>query len=207
MKNPLKRIRRIFLRVLASKNPISRNVVQLKRHYRLKSFQKNQTKILEICGGKTPLQPDYLNVDILDWPTVDVLADLHEILPFETNSIDAIISVATLEHFHVPDIKKILLEFYRVLKPGCILEIGVPSLEKILAYYKTNGCNDVVLRYLHGAQKDLYDIHLCITDFPRFKLLLEEAGFTEIIEQPYDYPRHDKTMMMKICAKKLDTIL
>ena len=207
MNNSLQRIRRIFLRVLASKNPVSRNVIQLKRHYRLKSFQKNQTKILEICGGKTPLQLDYLNVDILDWPTIDVLADLHETLPFETNSIDTIISVATLEHFHVPDIKKILLEFHRILKSGGVLEIGIPSLEKIITYYKTNGCDDVVLRYLHGAQKDIYDIHLCIADFQRFKHLLEEAGFTQISEQPYDYPRHDKTMMMKICAKKHDTVL
>ncbi|MBI5370017.1 methyltransferase domain-containing protein [Candidatus Uhrbacteria bacterium] len=196
-------LKKSLLSILASKNPISRNVVRLKRTYKLRMFQNEEKKVLEICGGKHPLNPKYLNVDILDYPTVDVVTNLHNPLPFETESIDNIVSIATLEHFNIVDSKKILGEFNRVLKTHGIVELGIPSLKKIVSYYHINGCDDMVLRYLHGALKDEYDIHLCIVDFERYKLLLQDVGFTHILEQEYDFPHHDKTMMMKIVAEKV----
>ncbi len=165
-------------------------------------LRNRDKKILEICGGKNPLHRNYVNVDILDYPIVDVVADILKPLPFEAHSIDKIISVATLEHFNILDVKEILSEFYRMLKNGGTVEIGIPSLEKIFHYYQKNGCNDLLLRYLHGALKDEYDIHLCIIDYPRCKQILEEVGFQNIEEVAYDFPRHDEIMMMKIIATK-----
>lgn len=193
------------LRLLASKNPVARNVVKLKRAFRLKIFETKEKKILEICGGRNPLSTDHINVDILDYPSVDVVADLHGSLPFITGTIDQIVSIATLEHFNVSDVKKVLREFHRVLKRGGVLEIGIPSLKKIFLYYEEHGCDDTVLRYLHGGLKDNYDIHLCVTDYTRFKKILEDGEFTDVEEQEYDYPFHNNAMMMKVRAKKSQT--
>jgi len=197
-----KKLKNAWLRLLASKNPISRNLVALKRNYRLMKYQNNNNVTLEICGGKRPLEKHAINVDVLDYPTVDVLADLMNPLPFSDSSIGHIISIATLEHFNLQNLTRILQEFYRILKTNGTIEIGVPSLDKILDYYQTHGCDDTVLRYLHGALKDEHDIHLCVMDFLRFKQTMELVGFKHVQQQEYNYPRHQCIMMMKITAVK-----
>lgn len=202
MKKAVAFVKNALLRVLAAQNPVSRKTVRLKRAYRIAKFNKGTKKRLEICGGIRPLNHEAINVDILDYPTVDVVADIIKPLPFEDSSIDHIVSVATLEHFNINDLKTVLNNFFRVLKPGGVLEIGVPSLKKIIHYYQQNGCDDLTLRYLHGGLKDTYDIHLSILDFERMQRELEIVGFTNIVELPYDFPRHDEKMMMKIQTKK-----
>lgn len=192
-----------LLKLFYKTNPkIYRQAARLNRQYRLSQYLKNNQKILEISGGRMPLSNEYLNVDILDAPEVDVVTDINGPLPFGDASVDKIVSVATLEHFNLNDQRSILKEFYRILKPGGHLEIGVPSLGKILERYREDGCTDEILRYLHGAQKDQYDIHLCVPDAQRLTRELTVLSFKEVKEEPYDYERHDKRYMMKITALK-----
>lgn len=195
-------ISRVVNKLLRSSLPPARYAVKLKRKYKLKLFEKEENKVLEICGGIAPLDSKNLNVDILDDPKVDVIANLHEALPFKDNAIDKIISIATLMHFSLPDMRKILKEFYRVLKTGGILEIGIPSLEKIISYYNERGLDDKCLRHLHGAQKSEFDIHLLAMDFKRMKQELENSGFKSVAEENYDFATQDKRFYMKIKAKK-----
>jgi len=105
-------------------------------------------------------------------------------------------------HLGLPDMRKVLGEFCRILKPGGKLEIGIPSLEKIFNYYKTNGLDDACIRHLHGAQKSEFDIHLCVMDFKRIKQELENLGFSDMIELEYDFPTQDARFCMKIIASK-----
>lgn len=199
----IKKTLKFFADFIGYRNPAYRYIVKLKRKYRLRVFSQKEEKILDICGGINPLnKKENINVDISDHPNVDIVTDLQNPLPFKDNDISKIISVATLEHFNIRDINKILREFSRILKTKGKIEIGVPSLKKIMAYYNINGCDEMVMRYLHGAQKDKYDIHLCIFDFERFKKELEKNGFTDIKELDYDFPFHDKKFMMKIIANK-----
>jgi predicted SAM-dependent methyltransferase len=195
-------ISKITNKLLRTKNPLSRYALKLKRKYRLRVLSKEDKKVLEICGGLTPIDRKNINVDIVDDPLVDVVVNLHERLPFNDDSVDQIVSVATLEHFGLSDMRRILKEFHRILKKGGVLEIGVPSLEKIFNYYRNYGLDDICLRYLHGAQKDEYDIHLCILDFVRIKKELENLDYFNIIELNYDYPVHDIKFMMKVKAYK-----
>lgn len=193
---------KLFRLLLRQNNPVSRYVVDLKRKYRVKKQLKDNRLILEISGGTRPLSEEYLNVDIIDAPEVDILADLNERLPFESASVDKILSIATLEHFGQTTLKKILLEFYRILKPEGLLEIGVPSLQKIIEQYQIHGCTDTVMRYFHGAQKDPNDIHLFVADARRFKQELFAVGFRTVTEENYNYDRHNADYMMKIVAYK-----
>lgn len=189
-------------KLLRSNLPPARYAVKLKRKYRLRSFKQSDKKVLEICGGIMPISWENINVDIMDDPKVDIIANLHESLPLADNSIDKIISIATLMHFSLIDMTKVLKEFNRILKKGGILEIGIPSLEKIIDYYKSNGLDDVCLRHLNGAQKNEYDIHLCTMDFKRLKQVLEGQGFNQATELLYDFPTQDSRFYMKINAIK-----
>ncbi|KKS34876.1 MAG: Tetratricopeptide repeat domain with UbiE methylase [Parcubacteria group bacterium GW2011_GWC2_42_12] len=194
---------KVINKLLRSSLPPARYAVKLKRKYRLKLFKQSDKKVLEICGGIMPVSPENINVDIMDDPKVDIIADLHNQLPFEDNSIDKIISIATLMHLGLPDMRKALVEFCRILKAGGTLEIGIPSLEKIFDYYKKNGLDDTCVRHLHGAQKSEFDIHLCVMDFKRIKQELAGLGFGEAEEATYDFPTQDGRFYMKINAKKI----
>lgn len=50
-------------------------------------------------------------------------------LPFEADTFDALISADVLYHRDVPEDRKALLEFYRVLKPGGSLILNLPAFE------------------------------------------------------------------------------
>ncbi len=63
----------------------------------------------------------------------DIKPDLQcraEELPFEDNSVDEIYAGHLLEHFDMNDGEKALKEWKRVLKPGGIITITVPDVEK-----------------------------------------------------------------------------
>ncbi len=192
-----------FLKVFLRQNNIaSRFSVRFLRKNRIRSFLKGDIKILEVSGGPRPLSAEYLNIDISDAPEVDFVANILEPIAFDMETIDKIVSVATLEHFNTNDVREILKDFYRLLKKGGKIEIGVPSIEKIFTQYKIRGCDDVVLRYLHGGLKDQYDIHLFVVDAKRFIQELESVGFIKVHEETYDFPRHGADFMMKIVAEK-----
>lgn len=195
-------IKKVINKILKQNNPVSRFSLRLYRKYRVRSFTLKDHRVLDIAGGSMPLSSEYLNVDISNAPTVDVVTNLLEPLPFDENYVDKVVSVATLEHFNVNDNRKILSEFLRVLKPGGVLEIGVPSLQKIIEQYNKRGCDDEVLRYLHGALKDQYDVHFFVVDAERFISELTTTGFIDAKQVEYDFPRHSADFMMKLVAKK-----
>jgi len=194
---------KVVNKLLRSNIPPARYALKLKRKYKMKMFEGKDKKVLEICGGLIPLNKENINVDILNDPMVDVIANLLEKLPFGNDSIDKIISIATLMHFNLLEMRKILKEFFRIIKIGGLLEIGVPSLKKIFKYYEINGLDDVCIRHLHGAQKNEFDIHLCVMDFKRIKQELENLGFKEVVELEYDFPTQDDRFCMKIRAVKV----
>jgi len=68
---------------------------------------------------------DYKIMDPVDTYSPDIVGDIHE-MPFENNSIDALVCIAVLEHVQNPI--KACEEMYRVLKPGGYLFLYVPFL-------------------------------------------------------------------------------
>jgi len=67
----------------------------------------------------------YKSLDFDPETKPDILADAHQ-LPFESNSIDAIICKAVLEHVQEP--QKVVEEIFRVLRPGGKGFVYVPFL-------------------------------------------------------------------------------
>ncbi len=79
--------------------------------------------ILNLGSGVTVVREDVTNIDFYPFQNVDIVADITN-LPFENNTVDAVISECVLEH--VPDPIKVVSEMHRVLKPGGLAYVIIP---------------------------------------------------------------------------------
>lgn len=86
---------------------------------------KKNNLILNAGSGPRRLRDDFINLDAVPFPEVDIVADVSA-LPFADNSLDAIVSESLLEH--VADPQKSVEEMRRVLKPGGIIYASIPFL-------------------------------------------------------------------------------
>jgi len=82
--------------------------------------------VLNIGSGNSPRKDGVLNVDMMDYENVDIVCDIHD-LPFKDNSIDAVMSLAVLEHVREPPV--VLKEVHRVLKPGGRVFSVIPFMQ------------------------------------------------------------------------------
>ena len=173
------------------------------KHYIEKLKNGDEAIKLDVCGGRYPHNKDYLNVDILRFPGVDIRADITRKIPVSDDCVSEIISKATLEHFIMQDIITINQEFFRILIPGGKLVIGVPDLKALCEAYKSgNYDHDVLNRYFLGGQKDAFDIHKTLMDFQILSDILSRIGFCDIQQQDYDLGNHLPQYMLKIVCYK-----
>jgi ubiquinone/menaquinone biosynthesis C-methylase UbiE len=78
---------------------------------------------LNLGSGNRPL-PGFLNVDVRNLPTVDVVADVRQ-LPFDDGTVAEVEASSLLEHFRNP--YEVLDEIHRVLAPDGAVRVRVPS--------------------------------------------------------------------------------
>lgn len=92
------------------------------------------TRILDAGAGAAPYRELFAHCDYRtqDWPgsvhagplAADYVGDLHEELPIEAGSFDAVLCTEVLEH--VADPALVLAELRRILRPGGRLAVTVP---------------------------------------------------------------------------------
>ncbi len=93
---------------------------------------KTNKVILDCGAGFRHIYLDnVVNFEIAAYPSTDVLG-VGEVLPFKSNSFDAVLSNAVLEH--VQDPWRCAQEILRVLKPGGELICCVPFLQPLHGY-------------------------------------------------------------------------
>ncbi len=177
-----------------------------------KKWEENKrqfnTEKIQIGGGSHILQ-GFLNVDIV--PPADLIWDVREGLPFEDNCSKFIFSEHFLEHIDYPSsVKKIIAEFFRILKGGGRIVIGVPDSQLILEkynekdedYYKAflehwylkRDCLKDINTYIdlvnyHFRDQDdneKYNSHYWAYDFEKEKSLLKNVGFKQIEKWKFD---------------------
>src|ERR1700736_1444739 len=85
------------------------------------------------CGER--FHPDWINIDLTSGRSGVIAHDLAKGIPFSSDSADAVYLAAVFEHIRRNDAENFLREIYRVLKPGGIVRVGVPDLEKICRLY------------------------------------------------------------------------
>src|SRR5512139_2177396 len=85
------------------------------------------------CGPSA--RPGWINCDIAGLPGVDVRCDVRRGLPFERDSVDAVAAIHLIQDLRWDEIEPLFAELVRVLRPGGILRLGAPDLDKAIAAY------------------------------------------------------------------------
>ncbi len=135
------------------------------------------------CGTVTPY--GWVNSDIAAAPGVAVVADIRAGLPLPSDSFDYIVSIHALPEIPYCDQDRTLAELYRLLRPGGVLRLGLPDLDKALAAYLAGDVDyfligDDEIRSLAGkliVQLTWYGRSRCMFTFEFIAELLERAGF------------------------------
>jgi hypothetical protein len=95
-----------------------------------------QELCLEIGSGLFPT-PGFVHLDASRWvPHVELVARTHRI-PLPSKSVSRLLAVHVLEHVHPRNVQTTLIEWFRVMRPGGIVEIHVPDVIGLTETYAT----------------------------------------------------------------------
>jgi SAM-dependent methyltransferase len=100
----------------------------------MESRARIQSVRLNLGCGHT-LHPDWLNVDIVPTRKGVLRCDLTRTLPFPSASFEAVYCSHVLEHLRPEHVPGLMSEISRVLRPGGIVRLVVPDLERIAVEY------------------------------------------------------------------------
>jgi predicted SAM-dependent methyltransferase len=143
------------------------------------------------CGDDTA--PGWLNVDVKSEPGIDLSCDIRNGLPLQSANVDYIVSLHALQELTYPEVVPALTELRRVLKPGGVLRLGLPDLQKGIDAYllgkddyfqvdgdqvASRGGRFIIHMLWYGHSRTLFT-----ADFTQE--LLMEAGFEEVVECRY----------------------
>ena len=146
--------------------------------------QKN-IKYLHIGCGDNVLPKPFINIDNRKKKGVINLKAYP--LKFKTNTFDLVYASHILEHFKKKQVVKVLVEWVRVLKPGGVLRISVPSFENLAKIYNIDKDIDNISGPLMGGQTYKDNFHYEIFNKKKLIKLLLSAGLEAI--HPWDFKR------------------
>jgi predicted SAM-dependent methyltransferase len=85
------------------------------------------------CGGRG--EPGWINSDRRSGHGIDLIGDILLGLPLESGSVDYAVSVHALQEVSLSEVVPTLQELRRVLKPGGVLRLCLPDLDKGIQAY------------------------------------------------------------------------
>lgn len=163
---------------------------------------------LDVCGGRNPFRPgEYLNVDVVPMPQVDLVFDITRRFPVPDDAIAEIVSIATLEHLRKPHVDHVLGEFFRILRPGGLLRVSTPDMEAIARAILDSDDLARINQHLFGkfkgdATEDL-DLHKWMYPAGAMMEQLRLIGFTDVGQRPMEeIGMHDARLNYLIAARK-----
>ena len=85
------------------------------------------------CG--TRFHTQWSNVDFISTCKGVIALDLRKGIPFQDSYFDVVYHSHLLEHFPKNAALPFMMECYRVLKPGGVIRVAIPDLERIASLY------------------------------------------------------------------------
>ena len=130
----------------------------------------------------------WTNSDIAPGPGVDVVADIRSGLPIPDDTFDYVVSIHALPELPYADQDRALAELRRVMKPGAVLRLGLPDLDKAIRAYVSKDIDyflipDEVIKSLSGkmiVQLSWYGRSRCMFTADFIAELLQRSGFHNI---------------------------
>jgi predicted SAM-dependent methyltransferase len=152
------------------------------------------------CG--TIRLPGWINIDVnANRDVVDLQWDLTRTFPLPANSCRYIYSEHVMEHFDVSDGVSILKECHRLLMPGGVLRIAMPSLKDLIASYESPDWRQQ--EWLSRSEyqfiatpAEMLNIsfrwwgHRWLYDFEELQRRMRDAGFVTISPAPWGDSGH-----------------
>jgi len=165
------------------------------------------------CGNY--LLKNYKNIDIVKTAPRTIVADIRH-LDYAPDTVDEIYIRHTIEHFYKDEIKTMLKDFCKMLKPKHKLIIETVDFEAIIHGWLGEQMDKELLNeFLFGfyayeniREREPYMLHKFIFDYWLLHDFLREAGFNDVkwIKQSkpfnYDSKYGDFFTSMKVVAIK-----
>jgi len=85
--------------------------------------------------GEHP-EPGWLAADLKEGPGIHLTGDIRRGLALPDGCLDYVVSIHALPMISYTDLVPVLAELRRVLRPGGVLRLGLPDLDKNLAAYR-----------------------------------------------------------------------
>jgi predicted SAM-dependent methyltransferase len=173
------------------------------------------------------LKAGFLNVDFR--PEADLRLDLRQPLPFQDGVFELVFSEHFLEHLKYPEeASRFVGDCQRILRPGGVISISVPGTEWPLQDYAAGqsgyleACKEfqwhppectTFMEHINyhfrqrwsGKTDTDFDNHRFAYDFETMKKLLENSGFADVEQRPYDPAldsEHRRIGSLFVTAKK-----
>jgi len=100
--------------------------IRKREHEELKQYCKGDI-VLDIGCGKRKIKEENIGIDIRPYDNVDIVHIGDDLWFYNDDEVDGLVSSHCLEHFS--DVKAVLGEWFRVLKPGGLMAFIVPDGE------------------------------------------------------------------------------
>jgi SAM-dependent methyltransferase len=157
--------------------------------------------------------PGWINSDIKDGPGI-LSCDVREGLPLDTDSIDYAVSIHALPEFKYTELVGVLEELRRVLRPGGVLRLALPNLERAFDAYRRGdkdfflvpddemssiGGKLVVQVVWYGFSRTVF-----VRDF--IEELLLKAGFTHVHHVRYRETRSVHPEIVSLDNRELESL-
>jgi predicted SAM-dependent methyltransferase len=149
----------------------------------------SEIKKIHVGCGKKYLE-GWVNVDINSDGKVDIKEDVKSLHSIKDNSCDIIYGCHILEHFGRYEYKDVLKTWFKKLRPGGILRLAVPDLDKIVDHYNKTHDLSLITGLLIGGQRDKNDYHGMIYNKENLSESLLEIGFYKVREWDWRKTSH-----------------
>ncbi len=164
------------------------------------------------CGDK--ILPGYVNVDVVEARAgmkPDVVCDLHDLAPFPDASADEILSVHVVEHFWRWEIRDVMREWVRVLKPGGRMIVECPNIKSACETFlqnpeqfsreDQNGQRTMWVFYGDPKWTDPLMIHRWGYTPESLRELLAETGLADVRQEPAQFKLREPRDMRIVGVK------